>query len=365
LQVDLSALTGYQNCVTITPWSSGITSQIEIEGVLENTNYLDSLPIAFEYISQQKDFEAWTQDIPADIRQLIIQHRDISYTALHLCSNHQEAYELFTSQPILFWLMVREARRQQWEQAYFVALLSMKRKHIAAVVGFPPTKSFQKLISKLDVDKFSASEFGRLRQLVDQDDWLALNHLSRIDWRLLHFAATQPIAIGTTLINWLSVISEHSKDAGFYYIASALLLEVSTITALRPPVTVDRATKIRTPNSLAKAELEAGDIYQTYPHGYTDLIGPFPPPPLVGTEDIQPITNYAVLRPKSLHFDRRRQILEGRYYTYITNYNDENVAIGLMLNGDTVQVREVRSSFYEQPSEEAFLHFKSWLFSHA
>lgn len=185
LVIDLSKTLDFTGNLIITPWSQGIIWSSDVSGSVESYGYLEQEIAPLNFIlyqgnDEQERCSQWYLTIPKEIRVRMVLFDTHQFTILYLASHYKHAYELFVSQPILFWLMLCTAKEQNVPEHKLLLLMGKSRKEILLFCGLPATKSALKVISKLRFFKYNSKALAEIRLLFKTDNYSGLNHLERI-----------------------------------------------------------------------------------------------------------------------------------------------------------------------------------------
>jgi len=152
--LDFSTILDYAGTLTIEHWNTGITWQLENDGTTQKFKYFDQESVPLTFILYQENCMEWYLDIPEEVRVNLAAFATNEFAILYFVSHYNYAYQLFVSQPTLFWIMVSIAKEKNLPEIDLLALLARPRKEILYFCDLPTTKSAFNLISKLRFSRF-------------------------------------------------------------------------------------------------------------------------------------------------------------------------------------------------------------------
>jgi len=361
LTIHLSQASGKIACFVLTSWQHGISwRKVSVEDgeaksktktrTKTNTNtkvnthkdsFTDSL-FAIELVDHDA-FSSWRKQIPKTIIENLRIYTGNSVGMLTLLSRYQCIEELFTHNPILFWLAYTHAQRNHWTENQFVSTCQQKQIAILKACFFPATKSALKILSKLNMTRFSEKEYQLILELFNLD-YDKLNHHTQIDKQLIKFLNGYPELIDTRLIRlWdkdnfqlltelvydcerMSCRLNHKEEHFSQQIRQCHTLQA--VRQLHTQLLLELNNKFKTTRnqSLNKQRL-ANKV--------------FPKPPLTGNKNIVPIKTVHQLCNEGrdqqhcvLSYDQ--DILQGHYYVYKV-LRPERATLGIEIEQDQNQ----------------------------
>ena len=208
LIINFSQYFGYECIVSITPWEKGISwtgiNETEVKTIAD----ISELGVPFVAICKVEGANSWLATFPDDLQRNLIEYeliyRGNMYALLWFISRSQYACELFETNPLLVWIILKTAQKQGWDIEFILKLFSCKRTKILAVCGLDESNAVLKIIQKLTLKHFSQHEF----ELIAKYDWQNvakhLSHLPLIDGRLLKLLKRYPELETSTLIQKFS-----------------------------------------------------------------------------------------------------------------------------------------------------------------
>lgn len=349
--------------VIIEPWDTGVQWSSRVDGRLEMFAALPDPGLPFSLLAQERGAAAWLARIPEAFVQPVLayeeEHQTNAFPLLWFLSRSERARDLFASQPSLVWLILESAREADWPTDRVLALFGEKRAKIVNVC-IQGQKATLKTLTKIQSTRWGRREFELLKALPTLPHAAALNHLRVLDFRLLEFLVHFPKLIGCRLL------APYQTDwpcwARFSELVGDTLL-VATHLGLRN--IFERIGACGTVQDLAQlhnrlvfrlnqVELERAPLVE------------YPPPPLLGTPGIIPITNSKdlVLEGKTQHLcvgSYHRAICGGRYYVYRI-MKPERATLGLRIGYyGTLQIEQLKLSYNQPPSPETWIQVEDWL----
>lgn len=311
--LDFSTLLDYAGTLTVGHWNSGITWQLEHEGSTQKLKYFDQESVPLTFLLYQESCTQWYLDIPKEVRVNIAAFGTHEFVILYLVSHYTYAYQLFVSQPTLFWIMLSVAKEKEMEESDLLALLARPRKEILQFCDLPTTKSTLKLIGKLRLLRFSQTSLGYIRDLFAIENHSSLNHLKEIRENVVSFVREYPEMIGSSLL--LSI----SKSTN-----SVINTTIDDIRHLADRLEItDILARISHSKSLAEVNAVHDDlVVQVNAQQYEELFEiDYPEPPIQGNSEIIAITTGEALHREGLEQHHcvsiyHDKIVSGDYYVY-------------------------------------------------
>jgi len=346
LTINLSHINGQTACFVLTSWQGGISWRKVCEEESErntntNTNqdsFTESL-FAIELVDHDA-FAPWRKQIPLPLIEKLRIYTGNTVGMLMLLSRYQCIEELFTNNSILFWLAYTHAQRNHWTENQFVSTCQQKQIEILKACFFPATKSALKLLTKLNMTRFSEKEYQLIIELFNLD-YEKLSHHTQIDRQLIKFLNGYPELVDTRLIRlWdkdnfqlltelvydcerMSCRLNHTEEHFSQQIRQCHTLQA--VRQLHTDLLLELNNKFKTTRnqSLNKQRL-ANKV--------------FPKPPLTGNKHIVPIKTVHQLRKEGrdqqhcvLSYDQ--DILQGHYYVYKV-LHPERATLGIEIEQD-------------------------------
>jgi len=348
----------------ITYWHGGITWQLKSKK-REQVLGLFSPPLApFELLSQREDCQDWYLAIPESIRNSIHKYRHIDFALLYMMSHYRYAYELFISHPHLLWILLCEAKQNEWSEEKLVTIIGLPRKDILAECGLPGTKASVRLLAKFNFDRYDMTAHAIIKSVFALPSYERLNHHHQaINFRLAKLMVRHPILTRQTFIHslkedeWNSHISTTLND--IFRLAGELehmhiINDICDCKSNRDLITLhDWLTR----------RLNQRTMNQNYRNKFNV---DYPPPPLEGTDTIIPITNGLALIKEGE--DQRNcvatyhnDIERGEYYVYKV-LSPERATLGFTLAyGQTLRVEQLYLKLNKKTSKETMKAVLDWV----
>jgi len=203
LILNFSEFLGYECIVKLTPWINGVTWSGS--GDSSSTHTFEELGVPFSLFYSAAEASPWIKTFPDGLPdQLVsyeIKYRSTIYGLLWCISRSSHACELFSDAPVLAWLIIRSAYRNQWGAEYTLSLFSQKRTTILEACGLTSSKTVLKLILKCRFIIFGSHEYDLIIKLHLLVMNKSLSHLSFIDERLVKLIDRFPQFQTSKLIN--------------------------------------------------------------------------------------------------------------------------------------------------------------------
>lgn len=196
LIINFTQYFGYECIVSITPWEKGISwtgiNETEIKTIAD----ISELGVPFVAICKVEGANSWLATFPEylqeDLMEYELIYRGNMYALLWFISRSQYACELFETNPLLVWIILKTAHKQRWSIEFILNIFSWKRVKILAACGLDESKAVLNVIQKLKLKHFKQHEF----ELITEYDWQNvakhLSHLPVIDGRLLKLLKRYP-----------------------------------------------------------------------------------------------------------------------------------------------------------------------------
>jgi len=204
LIINFSQLLGYECIVKITPWHQGISWSGASEAEPQTIAELTEMGMPFAAICGEEGATSWLATFPEGLQKRLVEYefkyRGTVYALLWCISRSTYARELFESNPLLVWLLLKTAQAEQWDTHYVLNLFSYKRTKIFLACRLSESKAALKLITKVKFSHFSQREFEVIKAYDWRDASKSLSHLPFLDNRLLKFLQHYPYMKASKLI---------------------------------------------------------------------------------------------------------------------------------------------------------------------
>jgi len=344
---------GKTACFVLTSWQHGISwRKVNAEDsetntkVNTNTNqnpFKDSL-FAIELVDHDA-FAPWRKQIPKCLIDNLRIYTGNSVGMLMMLNRYQCIEELFTHNPILFWLAYTHAQRNHWTENQFVSTCQQKQIEILKACFFPATKSALKILSKLNMTRFSEKEYQLIIELFNLD-YEKLSHHTQIDSQLIKFLNGYPELVDTRLIRlW---------DKDNFQLLTELVYDCERMSCRLNHTEELFSQQIRQCHSIhtirqlhTQLLLELNDKFKSNRNHVLNkqrlLNKVFPKPPLTGNKNIVPIKTVHQLRQEGqqqqhcvLSYDQ--DILQGNYYVYKI-LHPERATLGIEIEQDQQPIK--------------------------
>ena len=325
LTIDLSKLLGKPVSLILTSWNHGIIWKNVIDGEIEQHRnpFEESLfPIGF---IDHDILKPWKETIPAPIIKRLKTYKGNAFGMLNICSCYPCCDELFANNPILFWLLFTYAQQHNWHEFEFefVKTCRLKQTEILKAINLPATKSALKLLQKIKSRQYAQREYELIRQLLTLE-FERLNHQNSIQITLIELILHFPQLLNSKLLNQLNgkaikLLREFVQDTE--HMARRIGLDTEVVNQ-----------QLYRCKNLIQLERLHDKLVEQFNQKMAELTGreretaelllqPFPIPPLLGNENIVPISSKKALieeGKKQRHcvavYDE--DIIRGQYYVY-------------------------------------------------
>jgi hypothetical protein len=318
LFINFSQYVGYECIVKITSWDKSITWSGITDTEILTISDISELGVPFVAICKTEEANPWLATFPEGLQKKLIdyesQYCGTMYVLLWFISRSQYARELFESNPLLVWLVLKTAQSQCWDIAFIYNLFSLKRVKILATCGLYESKAVLNIIKKLKLKHFKQHEF----ELIAEYDWQNvakyLTHLPFIDGRLLKFLKNHPD------LKTSKLIQKYSADWDWYDFEMTLKDTLKMADDLQ---ILDIMTRIRACKGLSQlTTLHDRLVSRVNDKVIQDItLIEYGEPPIQETPNIIPITNN-----RDLHLEGKVQhhcifayhdrIARGEYFAY-------------------------------------------------
>ena len=347
----------------ISYWDDGITWQLNSR-TQEQVLTLFSPPLApFEVLSQREDCSDWYLAIPEPVRICIIKYRHIDFAILYMTSHYRYAYELFTSHPALFWLVMCEAKKNKWSEDKLVNVIGLPRKNIMGECGLPATQAAVKLLSKFNFERYDITALALIKSVLNLESYKKINHHHTINLMLAKLMVRHPVLVRPTFIHelkddeWNSHLSNTLSDV--FRLAEQLEMrnvieDIAGCASNRELIELhDHLTRLLNQRLAKHAYLKKYNV-------------DYPEPPIVGNDNIIPIVNGEELLQEgvdqkncvaSYHDD----ISTGHYFVYKV-LSPERATLGLKLvSGQKPMLEQLYLKRNEEVSDKTRRAIIIWL----
>ena len=364
LLVNFSAMLGYQFVIQITAWDRGIQwSYIQQEKV-EECDWKDNPKLLiFPFLNEPKAQE-WIEMLPPTVLSVILEfekiYPDLTFPALWFLSRYPRAIDLLLSYPLLLALILYRAQIDAWDEETIIRLFSAKRIHILAVCGLHGTKGNVRLLKKLAFAHFGLKEYNLLLKSQHLPTYTELGRLNYLDFSLLEFLNLSPGLASSPLFGKYNAKWPWREfrllQTDIFRMARQL-----SIQNIRDMIFSCRgfdALSHLHDKLMLRINKKAADSLPLFK---------YPPPPIMGTDNIIPITDsrQLCLEGETQHHcvaSFHREIKRKRYYVYkITG--PERATLGILIKpGNKIQIDQLKLRYNAEPSDRTRSLITRWLF---
>jgi len=359
LIIDFSELLAYPSQLLINSWQQGINWMLKVNGVDELYEYLEEAPIPLVFIKERECYHHWYNGIPEQIRQLAQHYKSIEFTALYLTSRYSAAYELFIHQPTLFFLLIKQAKEEKWEELKLTELLTYKRIDLLQACQLPARRSVLKLLQKMAFKHYGNPEYGYIKQLLALPNYEKLNHLESIDEFIAKLICRYPELVATRLIN---NYQKHHWQQSVYALFDDIC-RMATYVGVENIIkrigaceSIDQVERVHDRLVDQLNQLEAAVLSEVN----------YQAPPFAGTDCIIPIINSQSLveegkEQRHCIASYHAHIVHRRYYVYRVTY-PERATLGITLQeGLKPELDQLKLKRNHPVSEETNQYVLKWL----
>ena len=128
LVINLSQYFGYDCIIEISPWDKGITWTGIAAADIQTITDISELGVPFVAICKIEEANTWLASFPEGAQEKLVdyesKYRGTLYVLLWFISRSQYARELFESNPLLVWLLLKTAQSQCWNIEFIFVLFS-------------------------------------------------------------------------------------------------------------------------------------------------------------------------------------------------------------------------------------------------
>lgn len=240
----------------------------------------------------------WFATIPPETLRVVWSFPERQWHMLSFLARCGEAaYDLSISNPALAftlasnWVFHQPAVKQPFRSARALLKPGIKQREILAWLGYPETEAARKMLSKVIHKAIGISPLLYLRQsMFDPTTFKTLTHLPRLNSGVLRLA-TDPVLLPMAAPTLLEEIATSRKEDN--RINAAYLLKQSLLIHRSLHPTRTHIVPIRSLRYLI--EYHHNILTEYLAAQYRKHNRSFPPPPLKGSEEIQPISSLDAL----------------------------------------------------------------------
>jgi hypothetical protein len=232
-------------------------------------------------------FQAFRYTVPPEVARIVEVFPSRQWRLLRMLKDHPQAADLFSQNPALAFCLAHGDSFRPYETTPVADLLKLKQRQILDWLEFPGKDACARILAKLLPQAAQLQTMKSLHMILrNEEAGKLLSHLERINtgaitllsdpWTL---AATSP-----RLLAEVAGMEEELERAGTAALVRDLQWMQRKLDPGKPPrvfQTVARLREVHQETSLAYCARQ--DRAEVAAHR-------FPPPPLPGTEDIQPLT---------------------------------------------------------------------------
>lgn len=196
LRIDMTQTFGYHLALEVTGWSQGISWINEIHHQRFINLYYEDEGLSLTCLIHQPNNLAWRKDFPADVLHALLSFEQRfsrhTFSSLWFVSRSEAAQQLLMSSPILMWLVMEHAKKNQLAPEQVWPLFSIKRTKILGLHDLPATKSTLNLTLKYHAEGFNADDIKVIKQLCQRIDSRLLGRLNQVNRSLATWLLEQP-----------------------------------------------------------------------------------------------------------------------------------------------------------------------------
>lgn len=319
-----------------------------------------------------RHFEA---TVPKEIQKIVGDHFQYSQIQLLKAIRYcPELMELARCCLPLFWLVVEKNSHVNVLGSWaFARLLTLKRKEILDRLGYVGTQSSVRLLSKIQIDRFTDEDLFSLKDVMSSAEKISLlRHFKEIGEAHLFVASHYPKLLKYTFIrNELE-----RKDIVVETIKRIALLceDICNMAEMLPNGnieaffrTIKYSAQLDRCHDALVSEMHVAERNSSFLKNMLDTYSKekFPPPPVNGTPSIQPIFSLSELAREGEEMQNcvltyAHHIYESRFFCYKI-LEPERGTIGLDLTKGKPTIAEIKLKKNITPSELTVCAVKEWL----
>ena len=363
--IDFSEYVGFECTTTLTPWNQKVcwyTCSDAPDIISDESVVQDDPGFYFSLLVNSPETNPWWDAIPVDVRKAVLTFErtfsGVTFLLLRCISSSKHALELFLSDQLLMALILYAARDQKWTVQRAIDCTALKRKDILRLCGMQGSQRVLNILKKLQFDNFSEKDYRCLAGFIWPTKVTFLSHLQYIDMPLLHFIRDNPgYADARFLVHY-------SRQWDWREVR--MLLKDTTSMALRLDLEVDQDINLCA-NTHTLRLLHDRMVKVLNQLAIDDLpFITFPEPPLLGNDDIIPITNNKQLHHEGANLHHcvatyEVGVLRGDYYVYSV-MAPERATLGVRISEDgSVRIDQLKKTHNQKPSQDMVDSVRAWL----
>lgn len=348
-------------CITrIGSWQQGLMCEMEDEEGCYPLPICEDLGIDLLNSVDHPEVEQWLATIP---RQVLLQAAffgALNFILARLAAASQSAADLLMHNPVLLMLWLNFALQKKLDDASLLAGLEAKQAQILKRMGLFGSRASAKLLRRIDVaniNKISAGVIGRVWK--NQAMVVALFHQREISPLCLKNIIFFTWSIGSPFFQLLPTISFEQRQ----YVDDTLRMSNGeAVDLLRACRSWQQVLQV---HDRFVIRVNAGRSGQ---HLLLDDDGnplPFPEPPLVGNDCIQPVLTLEQLKNVGQSMEHCVLsygviIQRGEYFVY-QHQGGEPLTIGVNVRqGKAISIDQIKGPKNCSPSAEALDYIQAW-----
>jgi len=193
----MSSIVGYPCQIEIAPWQSGMSwTIIDDEGERTINDPWCDIGFPFTQLVQFNESAEWASKIPpVVIKKLSAYERQFNnsiYAAVWFVSRSIYALEIFLDAPLLFWILLHNAKQHNWEISFITHCFSLPRTTILQHCGLPKDKALVKFLKKLEYSIYNQHQWERLKKFILNRSYSPLAHMQYFDKSAVKFINLHP-----------------------------------------------------------------------------------------------------------------------------------------------------------------------------
>ena len=352
-------------------WNSGLKAEVYQDEQWIEESFDLGLPLLSMSIedSSASKFNAFLDKIPISITNLVKPFTYCQVMMLQWVSKSNHAKELLDHSPVLFWLIICEAKEQSWEEAIIADLLKLPRKNIMNKLIGISSAWLVKIINKVVLNDANREEYLVLKRgLINSALLISFRHERWIPIQAIHAANKFP-----SLINSKVFRKRAFMDCKHLIDVNAMLSKCDIYWS--DAVIMARLLRIEDAEMALNRCLSFEQVKAIHDRWTEKLIRSknlftqggiqFPEPPIEGTNAIVPITSEydLIAEGRLMHHcvaSYVDAIEKGKSYIYRI-LHPERATLELILKGDRAYVRQIALAYNQKPSEMTVLAVNKWL----
>lgn len=313
--------------------------------------------------------QIYLQQIPSAVRRSLAPIEYLQTSLLQLAARYPAAWELLESAPLLLWLAAHYWQGQLGDTVLMRSVLARRRTELLANIYGTGTVADVRFLNRLTLAEGDWSSFKLIAESLPDDRLKhCLRGWPRVPLVVLAIVRRYPELLGSRLLMWLSE-SPYEQTADGVAHASRIVTVWRDVMRMGHVLGFSRKQQLNALmrcrsrmmlNQLHDQWVERFNRHDMDAHGVKIA---FPPPPLSGTDAIQPITCEAELlaEGRAMHHcvaGYRNDVRRGHCYIYRVL---EPQRATLEIKCPQLVIGQLKLAHNEKPSEACWQAVQHWL----